>query len=233
MTIPHSPVGQRRIKMVMVDVLLHTATIPSVSTFCQDGLRLWRVCVHDPTRIANCINPLLYLCASTTRSNHMRFIQTTILLTVILALGTLGLFAAPIPEQPLDQVPEASVVAAEPSEDSPVIPCVPAFYRNQGGPKMNAATASFAGGVQQRLRVLDPELNECDCVQDGYGQGAAFMGTRQSNVRGNNAGAAFGAGLRTLDRDRNRQTLRTEDCEYRQDGYGTGTRSLVRQRRLP
>ena len=165
MTIPHSPVGQRRIKMVMVDMLLHTATIPSVSTFCQDGPRLWRVCVHDPTRIANCINPLLYLCASTTRSNHMRFIQTTILLTVILALGTLGLFAAPIPEQPLDQVPEASVVAAEPSEDSPVIPGVPAFYRNRGSPKMNAATASFAGGVQQRLRVLDPELNECDCVQ--------------------------------------------------------------------
>lgn len=208
----------------------------------------------------------------------MRFIQTTILLTVILALGTLGLFAAPIPEQPLDQVPEASVVAAEPSEDSPVIPGVPAFYRNRGSPKMNAATASFAGGVQQRLRVLDPELNECDCDQegygrrtfmearmdnpgaafgaglrtldrdrdrqtlrtdeceywqDGYGQGAAFMGTRQSNVRGNNAGASFGAGLRTLERDRDRQTLRTEDCEYWQDGYGTGTRSLVRQRRLP
>ena len=227
MTIPHSPVGQRRIKMVMVDVLLHTATIPSVSTFCQDGPRLWRVCVHDPTRIANCINPLLYLCASTTRSNHMRFIQTTILLTVILALGTLGLFAAPIPEQPLDQVPEASVVAAEPSEDSPVIPGVPAFYRNQGSPKMNAATASFAGGVQQRLRVLDPELNECDCDQDGYGR-RTFMEARMDNT-----GAAFGAGLRTLERDRDRQTLRTEDCEYWQDGYGTGTRSLVRQRRLP
>lgn len=232
MTIPHSPVGQRRIKMVMVDVLLHTATIPSVSTFCQDGPQLWRVCVHDPTLIANCINPLLYLCTSTTRSNHMRLIQTTILLTVILALGALGLFAAPIPEQPLDQVLEASVAAAEPSEDSPVVPGVPAFYRNQGSPKMNAATASFAGGVQQRLRVLDPELNECDCDQDGYGQ-RAFMGTRQSNVRGNNASAAFGAGLRTLERDRDRQTLRTEDCEYWQDGYGTGTRSLVRQRRLP
>jgi len=227
MTIPHSPVGQRRIKMVMVDVLLHTATIPSVSTFCQDGLRLWRVCVHDPTRIANCINPLLYLCTSTTRSNHMRLIQTTILLTVILALGTLGLFAAPIPEQPLDQVPEASVVAAEPSEDSPVIPGVPAFYRNQGSPKMNAATASFAGGVQQRLRVLDPELNECDCDQECYGR-RTFMEARMDNTD-----ASFGAGLRTLERDRDRQTLRTEDCEYRQDEYGTGTRSLVRQRRLP
>ena len=227
MTIPHSPVGQRRIKMVMVDVLLHTATIPSVSTFCQDGLRLWRVCVHDPTRIANCINPLLYLCASTTRSNHMRLIQTTILLTVILALGALGLFAAPIPEQPLDQVLEASVAAAEPSEDSPVVPGVPAFYRNQGSPKMNAATASFAGGVQQRLRVLDPELNECDCDQDGYGR-RTFIEARMDNT-----GAAFGAGLRTLERDRDRQTLRTEDCEYWQDGYGTGTRSLVRQRRLP
>ncbi len=131
----------------------------------------------------------------------MRFIQTTILLTVILALGTLGLFAAPIPEQPLDQVPEASVVAAEPSEDSPVVPGVPAFYRNQGSPKMNAATASFAGGVQQRLRVLDPELNECDCDQDGYGR-RTFMEARMDNT-----GAAFGAGLRTLDRDRDRQTL--------------------------
>ena len=157
----------------------------------------------------------------------MRFIQTTILLTVILALGALGLFAAPIPEQPLDQVPEASVVAAEPSEDSPLVPGVPAFYRNQGSPKMNAATASFAGGVQQRLRVLDPELNECDCDQDGYGR-RTFMEARMDNT-----GAAFGAGLRTLERDRDRQTLRTEDCEYWQDGYGTGTRSLVRQRRLP
>lgn len=160
----------------------------------------------------------------------MRLIQTTILLTVILALGTLGLFAAPLPEQVQSQ---ESPLAAESSEDSPVAPGVPAFHRNQGGPKMNAATASSAGGVQQRLRVLDPELNECDCVQDGYGQGAAFMGTRQSNVRGNNAGASFGAGLRTLERDRDRKTLRTEDCEYRQDGYGTGTRSPVRQRRLP
>jgi len=53
MTIPHSPVGQRRIKMVMVEVLLHTATIPSVSAFCQDGLRLWRVCVPFPAILVN------------------------------------------------------------------------------------------------------------------------------------------------------------------------------------
>jgi len=149
----------------------------------------------------------------------MRFIQTAILFTVILAFGALGLFAAPLPEQVQSQEPP---LAAESSEDSPLVPGVPAFYRNQGGSRMNAATASFAGGVQQRLRVLDPELNECDCVQDGYGQGAAFMGTRQNNPRGNNAGAASGAGLRTLDRDRDRQTLRTDECEYWQDGYGQG-----------
>ena len=49
----------------MVDVLLHTATISSVSLSVKTGL-IVEVCVHDPTRIANCINPC-YLCASTTR----------------------------------------------------------------------------------------------------------------------------------------------------------------------
>ncbi len=38
MTIHSSPVRQRYIDMVMVEVLLHSVTILSLSTFCQENL---------------------------------------------------------------------------------------------------------------------------------------------------------------------------------------------------
>jgi len=50
----------------------------------------------------------------------MRIIQTTILFAFVLTIGTFGLFAAPLPEQPVEQVQETPTVIVESSQRSPV-----------------------------------------------------------------------------------------------------------------